>query len=68
MDIVRGWIMSKKDVSVSNKFKFTAMLNSFRDNATYYDRHLRMMPSMIAMMQEEDYEVLDKRLRTVKRP
>ena len=68
MDIVRGWIMSKKDVSVSNKFKFTAMLNSFRDNPTYYDRHLRMMPSMIAMMQEEDYEVLDKRLRTIKRP
>ena len=68
MDIVRGWIMSKKDASVSNKFKFTAMLNSFRDNPTYYDRHLRMMPSMIAMMQEEDYAVLDKRLRTVKRP
>ena len=68
MDIVRGWIMSKKDADVSHKFKFTAMLNSFRDNPTYYDRHLRMMPTMISMMQEEDYAVLDKRLRTVKKP
>ncbi len=68
MDIVRGWIMSKKDADVSTRFKFTSMLNSFRDNPTYYDRHLRMMPSMIAMMQEEDYAVLDQRLRTVKRP
>ena len=67
MEIVKGWVMAKEGVDVSERFKFVSMLNNFAVNPQYYNRTLRMSPSMKKMMQESDYEVLNKLLRTVKR-
>ena len=66
MEIVRGWVMSKK-FDLSMRFKFVSMLTSFRDNENYSSRHLRQMQTCQTYMTEEDYTVLDKMLRGVKR-
>jgi hypothetical protein len=52
---------------LSMRFKFVSMLTAFRDNANYSSRRLRDMQTCKTYMTEEDYAVLNKLLRGVKR-
>ena len=66
MEIVKGWVMSM-NFDLSMRFKFVSMLTAFRDNANYNTRRLRDMQTCKTYMNEEDYEILNKLLRGVKR-
>ncbi len=67
MEIVRGWVMALTRVDLSMRFKFVSMLTAFRDSENYNTKRLKDMQTCKTYMLPEDYEVLDKMLRGVKR-
>lgn len=67
MELVRGWIMSKQSLDVSVRFKFVSSLSQYRDNENYNTKPLRSMKTPREYMSAEDFELLNKLLRGVKR-
>ena len=67
MELVKGWAMSLTRLDIGTRFKFVSMLISYRDNENYKDWRLRDTQTCRTNMIEEDYEALNKLLRSVKR-
>ena len=66
LQIVTGWVMSKTSISAEDRFRFVAGLSRWGNNDNYSFKNLRMMPTIANNMTEEDFQALDKRLRSVK--
>ena len=67
MEIVKGWIMSKQSLDISTRFKFVSSLSQYRDNANYNHKPLRGMKTPKENYSDEDFALLNKLLRGVKR-
>ena len=66
MDIVKGWVMSKTEVNISQRFNFVTALPRFASNRDYKDRTLDSMPTLQRIMTQQDWDMLNKLLRAVK--
>ena len=66
MDIVKGWVMSKTELSLSQRFNFVSNLPRFAENVAYKERTLDSMPTLQRIMTQQDWDMLNKLLRSVK--
>ena len=66
-EIVKGWIMAKQTLDISTRFKFVSSLSQYRDNANYNQKPLRGMKTPRENYSAEDFDLLNKLLRSVKR-
>ena len=67
MEIVKGWIMAKQELDISTRFKFVSSLNQYRDNGNYNKKPLIGMNTTKKYYTPEDFVLLNKLLRGVKR-
>ena len=67
VDIVKGWVMAKQSVSISDRFKFVTAMPRYRDSENYNQRPLAEMVTIKKNNSEEDLALLNKLLRGVKR-
>ena len=66
-EIVKGWIMAKQTLDISTRFKFVSSLSQYRDNANYNQKPLCGMKTPRENYNQEDFALLNKLLRSVKR-
>ena len=66
-EIVKGWIMAKQTLDISTRFKFVSSLSQYRDNANYNQKPLIGMKTTRENYTQEDFALLNKLLRSVKR-
>ena len=66
-EIVKGWIMAKQTLDISTRFKFVSSLSQYRDSGNYNKKPLVGMKTPRENYTAEDFALLNKLLRSVKR-
>ena len=66
-EIVKGWIMAKQSVDISDRFKFVSAMPRYRDSENYNQKRLTELVTVRKNYSEEDIALLNKLLRGVPR-